>query len=73
MQRLLSGFVALIAGAVFAGPSGSVAAFSKVLRRLLPPLLTRTARDLGSTGRDSEYGFGLIQPRAALFGLGILR
>ncbi len=30
-----------------------------------------TARDLGSTGRDSEFGFGLIQPRAALRGVGV--
>ena len=30
-----------------------------------------TARDLGSTGRDSEFGFGLIQPRAALASVGV--
>lgn len=36
-------------------------------------LVTRTARDLGPAGRDVEYGAGLIQPRAALFGLGIRR
>ena len=36
-------------------------------------LITRTARDLGASGRDNDYGFGLIQPRAALFGLGVRR
>ena len=34
-------------------------------------LLRATARDLGSTGRDNEFGFGLIQPRAALRGTGV--
>lgn len=36
-------------------------------------LITRTARDIGPSGRDNDYGFGLIQPRAALYGLGIRR
>lgn len=36
-------------------------------------IITRTARDLGSAGRDNEYGFGLIQPRNALLGMGIRR
>jgi serine protease len=35
--------------------------------------LTRTARDLGTSGKDDEFGYGLIQPRMALFGLGIRR
>ncbi len=30
-----------------------------------------TALDLGAAGRDDEYGYGLIQPRTALFGMGI--
>jgi serine protease len=41
--------------------------------RDLETLITRTARDLGPSGRDDQFGFGLIQPRAALFGLGIRR
>ena len=36
-------------------------------------LIKKTARDLGAAGRDTEYGFGLIQPRAALFGFGVAR
>jgi serine protease len=32
-----------------------------------------TARDLGTPGKDDEFGYGLIQPRAALFGQGIRR
>jgi serine protease len=36
-------------------------------------LLKRTARDLGAPGRDDEFGFGLVQPRTALFGLGLAR
>ena len=34
-------------------------------------LIRATALDLGATGRDNEYGFGLIQPRAALRGVGV--
>jgi serine protease len=36
-------------------------------------LIKATARDLGSPGRDNEFGFGLVQPRAALFGFGVGR
>jgi serine protease len=36
-------------------------------------LITRTARDIGGAGRDDQHGFGLIQPRAALYGMGIRR
>lgn len=35
--------------------------------------ITRFATDRGSEGRDDEYGYGLINPRATLRGLGILR
>lgn len=35
--------------------------------------LKRTARDLGPKGFDQEYGYGLIQPRNALRGLGWVR
>ncbi len=31
-------------------------------------LIKMTAKDLGAPGRDDEYGSGLIQPRAAIFG-----
>jgi serine protease len=31
------------------------------------------ATDLGPPGRDDEYGFGLINPRASLRGLGLLK
>jgi serine protease len=31
------------------------------------------ARDLGRAGVDNEYGYGLIQPRAALRGIGLAR
>jgi serine protease len=36
-------------------------------------LIKKTARPLGSGGRNNEYGFGLIQPRAALFGFGLAK
>jgi serine protease len=36
-------------------------------------LIKTTARPLGTPGRNGEYGFGLIQPRAALFGFGIAK
>ena len=35
--------------------------------------IKRTATDLGAAGRDDEYGYGLINPRAALRGMGIAR
>jgi serine protease len=36
-------------------------------------LIKTTARDLGTPGRDNEFGFGLVQPRPALFGFGLAR
>ena len=35
--------------------------------------MKRSATDLGTTGRDDQFGSGLINPRAALRGLGIAR
>jgi serine protease len=35
--------------------------------------LEKTAIDLGKTGRDDEFGFGLVDARAALRGLGLAR
>ena len=37
---------------------------------LLEKLIRSTARDLGTAGRDDLYGYGLIEPRIALFGQG---
>ena len=34
-------------------------------------LIRATAKDLGTPGKDNDFGYGLIQPRAALRGLGI--
>jgi len=34
-------------------------------------IIIQTARDLGGSGKDDEFGHGLIQPRDALFGRGI--
>ena len=36
-------------------------------------ILRMTAMDLGAKGKDDSFGYGLIQPRAALFGFGINR
>ena len=35
--------------------------------------MKRYAVDLGEPGRDNEYGYGLINPRASLRGLGLAR
>ena len=35
--------------------------------------LARFARDLGRTGRDDEFGYGLVDARATLLGLGVAR
>ncbi|HYN07760.1 MAG TPA: S8 family serine peptidase [Vicinamibacterales bacterium] len=34
-------------------------------------IIRATAKDIGAPGKDNDFGYGLIQPRAALFGLGI--
>jgi len=36
-------------------------------------IIKQTAKDLGTPGRDDLYGYGLIQPRTALFGFGIIK
>ncbi|MEO6222730.1 MAG: S8 family serine peptidase [Vicinamibacterales bacterium] len=36
-------------------------------------LIAGTARDLGAAGRDNDFGAGLIQPRAALRGFGVVK
>ena len=36
-------------------------------------IMKRYATDLGAPGRDDEYGYGLINPRAALRGLGLAK
>jgi serine protease len=35
--------------------------------------MKRYATDLGAAGRDDEYGYGLINPRAALRGMGLAK
>jgi serine protease len=39
--------------------------------RAIEAVIKSTALDLGSPGKDNEFGHGLIQPRAALFGMGL--
>jgi serine protease len=41
--------------------------------KVVEAAIKASAKDLGTSGRDDDYGAGLIQPRAALFGLGIRR
>jgi len=36
-------------------------------------ILKQSATDLGTPGRDNEYGFGLINARSALRGMGLAR
>jgi serine protease len=36
-------------------------------------VMKRYATDLGPAGRDNEYGYGLINPRASLRGLGLAK
>src|SRR6185295_14351898 len=36
-------------------------------------ILKQTATDLGPPGRDNEYGYGLIDPRSALRGMGLAK
>jgi serine protease len=41
--------------------------------RAIESVLRATALDLGTPGRDDSFGYGLIQPRPALYGLGVRR
>jgi len=34
-------------------------------------IIRATARDLGAAGKDNEFGYGLIQARAAIYGVGV--
>jgi serine protease len=36
-------------------------------------VIKRTAKDIGAPGKDTSFGYGLIQPRSALFGVGVVR
>jgi serine protease len=40
---------------------------------IIEALIKKTARPLGTGARNDEYGFGLVQPGAALFGFGIAK
>ena len=57
--------------------AGAAALLMSRIKGLTPAmveqLLRTTARDIGAAGRDPDFGFGLLQPRAALFGLGVKR
>ena len=55
----VSGFAALLFQQGITSPAAIEAA------------MKRYATDLGTTGRDDEYGYGLINPRASLRGLGL--
>jgi subtilisin family serine protease len=39
--------------------------------RVIEAALKRFAKDLGATGRDNDFGFGLIDARTTLRGLGL--
>jgi len=58
----VAGLAALIAAQ---SPGISPANIERIIRA--------TARDIGLTGKDDEFGYGLIQPQRVLFGWGIRR
>jgi serine protease len=41
--------------------------------KAIEAILKQSATDLGASGRDDEYGYGLVNARAALRGLGLAR
>jgi serine protease len=57
----VSGFAALLLQQGITSPAAIEAAMEQF------------ATDLGPAGRDNQYGFGLINPRAALRGLGLVK
>jgi serine protease len=67
----------LINGTSMAAPHVSAAAALLYRQGITSPsaiqrALEQTAEDLGPSGRDNEYGHGLIRPAEALKGLGLL-
>jgi serine protease len=36
-------------------------------------IIKKTAKDIGATGKDDSFGSGLIQPRASIFGVGVIK
>jgi serine protease len=57
----VSGFAALLIQQGITSPAAIEAA------------MKRYAIDLGSPGRDNEFGYGLINPRASLRGMGLAK
>jgi serine protease len=57
----VSGFAALLVQQGITSPAA------------IEAIMKRYATDLGASGRDDEYGYGLINPRAALRGMGLVR
>lgn len=57
----VSGFAALLMQQGITNPAAIEAAMKKF------------ATDRGAAGRDDQYGYGLINPRATLRGLGLAR
>jgi subtilisin family serine protease len=57
----VSGFAALLMQQGITSPAAVEAAMEQF------------ATDLGPSGKDDQYGYGLINPRAALRGLGLAR
>ena len=41
--------------------------------KAIEAIIKGSAKDLGTAGKDDQFGYGLIQPRAALFGRGVRR
>jgi serine protease len=57
----VSGFAALLIQQGITSPAAIEAA------------MKRYATDLGAPGRDNEFGYGLINPRASLRGMGLAK
>ena len=57
----VSGFAALLYQEGITNPAAIEAAMEQF------------ATDLGPSGRDNQYGYGLINPRASLRGLGLAK
>jgi serine protease len=56
-----------------AGAAALLSAHGITSPAAIEAILKQTATDLGATGRDNDFGFGLINPRAALRGMGLVR
>ena len=72
-EELQQDYISKFERGVLVPPLHILLAYAETVNVWVEALIKASARDLGTPGRDNEYGYGLIQPRAALLGMGLAR